>query len=440
MVGALTGVALTSAIPAPLRAQERVSFVRDAEVENTIRAYATPLFAAAGLDPTAIRVHLVNDRSLNAFVAGGLNMFINTGLLMRSENASQVIGVIAHETGHISGGHLVRTRDNLRGAMAETIVAMVLGAAVAAAGGGGAGAAVIAGGTLMAERGLLRYTREMETAADTAAIAVLERTGQSARGLMEFLEVLADQELVAIGRQDPYLRTHPIGRDRVDFVRSHLETSRYANAGPRPEFAQMHRRMRAKLIGFLDASRALQIYKESDTSLEARYARAIAYSRRPDYPRALHLMDQLLAERPNDPYFAEAKGQFLFEAGRPVEALPLYERANQLLPNDPLLMTGLGQVLVDSALAQNNRRAITVLEMARRADPENTEPFRLLAIAYGRDGQIGMANLAQAELAVMTHRQAQARSFADRALRDLPSDSPAWLRAQDIRQAVERRP
>ena len=197
----------------PATAQQRISFVRDAEVENTIRAYATPLFLAAGLDASAITVHLVNDTALNAFVANGLNMYINTGLLMRSENAGQVIGVIAHETGHIMGGHLARLRDGLNGALAESIVALVVGAAAAIASGRpDAGAAVIAGGLQVAERGILRYSRELESAADQAGLTLLDRTGQSAKGLEEFLGVLADQELLAAGRQDPYVRTHQIGR------------------------------------------------------------------------------------------------------------------------------------------------------------------------------------------------------------------------------------
>jgi predicted Zn-dependent protease len=252
---------------APAHAQQKISFVRDAEVEATIREYATPLFAAAGLDPAAIRVHLVNDPSLNAFVANGLNMFINTGLLVRSDHAGQVVGVIAHETGHISGGHLARLRDGLAGATTESILAMVLGAAAAVATGRpDAGAAIIMGGTHVAERGLLRYSREMERSADQAGANLLERTQQSSRGLMEFLDILADQELIAVGRQDPYVRTHPISRERVEFIRNFLTTSRYTETPIPADFAEKHRRMKAKLLGFIDPGRALQVYKENDAS------------------------------------------------------------------------------------------------------------------------------------------------------------------------------
>ncbi len=432
-------VALALASPPAEAQQRRITFVRDAEIENTIRAFATPLFGAAGLDPAATQVHLVNDPSLNAFVANGLNMFINTGLLARSETPGQVIGVIAHETGHIMGGHLARLREGLKGALAESIVALVLGAAAAVASGrADAGAAVIAGGLQSAERGILRYNRELESSADQSAITLLERTGQSAAGLAEFLDILADQELLTENRQDPYVRTHPISRERVEFVRNHVAQSRHSNVPAKREFVEMHARMRGKLYGYLDPARALKVYREPNDALEARYARAVAYSRQPDYPRALALMDSLIAERPNDGYFIETKGQILFEAGRPADALPLFERAAELLPDEALIRIGLAQAQLEFNDAKMTQAAIANLELARRRESDNGSLWRLLAIAYGRDGQLGMVALAQAERALLQNRKAEARAHAERAERTLPSGSPAWLRAQDIRQAAQR--
>jgi predicted Zn-dependent protease len=433
-------LALAAPQPVLAQGQSRISFIRDAEVENTIRAYATPLFTAAGLEPSAIRVHLVNDKALNAFVANGLNMFINTGLLARAEHPGQVIGVIAHETGHITGGQLARFRDGMRGALAETIVAMVAGiAAAVASGNAGAGAAVMAGGIQAAERGLLRYSREMERSADQAGVNLLERTGQSAKGLAEFLDILADQELIAIGRQDPYVRTHPITRERIDFVHDHLSRSRFAAAPPRPEYDMLHRRMRAKLLGYLEPQRALQVHRENDNSVESRYARAIAHSRRPDYPRALALMDSLLADLPGDGYFLEAKGQMLFEMGRPPEALDYYERAVIALPNEPLIRTALGQVQIEMNTREHLRAGIVNLETSARQDPDSSETWRLLSIGYGRENNLGMAALAQAERAMLQGRRVEARGFAERAERQLPAGSAAWLRAQDLRRAAETR-
>ena len=438
LAGALAAFGLMCTPPVQAQ-QQKISFIRDAEVERTIRAYAAPVLTAAGLDPDAIRVHLVNDRSLNAFVANGLNMFINTGLLIRSEHAGQVIGVMAHETGHIAGGHLARLREGLANATTESILAMVLGAAAAVASGNPeAGAAVMMGGSHVAERGLLAYTRDMERQADQAAINLLERSRMSPRGLMEFMEILADQELLAVGRQDPYVRTHPVSQDRVEFLRDALTKVKHANASLPSKFDEMHRRMRAKLIGYLDPTRALQVYKEEDDSLESRYARAIAFSRRPDYPKALALMDTLIAERPNDPYFQEAKAQMLFESGRPAEALPLYEKALLLQPDEPLLRIELARVQIELGAPDQIRAAIKNLEAARLQEPAGAEVWRLLAVAYGRDGQLGMASLAQAERALVQHRRAEARSFAERAERQFDRGTPPWLRAQDIKRAAER--
>lgn len=437
VVGALAALMVVSA-PAAAQQQPRISFIRDAEIENTIRVYATPLFAAAGLDPSAIGVHLVNDRTLNAFVANGLNLFMNTGLLIRARHPGQVIGVIAHETGHISGGHLARMREGMAGAMAEAIVAMVLGAvAGVASGNAGAGMAVMSGGMQIAERGILRYSREMESAADQAGVNLLERTGQSARGMMEFLDILADQELMSVSRQDPYVRTHPITRERVEFVRNFVSQARHTDAPVPAGIDEMHRRMRAKLLGYMEPARALSTYKENDPSLEARYARAIAYSRRPDYGRALSLMDELLRERPDDGYFMEAKAQMLLEAGRPVEAIPLYMQAVERLPNEPLLRTALGHAQVESGKPELLQPAIANLERARQQDPHYAEAWRLLAVAYGRNDQVGMAQLAQAENLSLRGRRGEARAFAERAQRALPPNSPAWQRAEDIKNAYD---
>ncbi|MBM3571072.1 MAG: M48 family peptidase, partial [Alphaproteobacteria bacterium] len=200
------------------------SLIRDTEIENTIRAYGAPVFNAAGLTAESVRIFLVQDRALNAFVAGGQNLFVNTGLLTRAEHAGQVIGVIAHETGHIAGGHLARTQDALRNASATSILAMVLGAAAAVATGKPeAGIAVLQGGQQVAERNLLTYSRAQESAADQAGLAFLERSGLSARGLVEFLEILSHEELLVVARQSPYVRSHPLSRERIEAARDFME-------------------------------------------------------------------------------------------------------------------------------------------------------------------------------------------------------------------------
>ncbi|MBI1244439.1 MAG: M48 family metalloprotease [Alphaproteobacteria bacterium] len=432
-------VALTLAV-SPARAQQRVSFVRDAETESIIRTYATPIFRAAGLNPGDISVHLINDRSLNAFVALGLNMFFHTGLLLRAENPSQVIGVIAHETGHIAGGHLARMPQAIQNSWETMIISLLGAAAAAAAKNGEAAMASVMAGQQIAERQLLSYSRALEASADQAGVNFLDRTQQSSRGFLEFLQILQDQELLSADRQDPYMRTHPVTTERVDFVRHWVETSRYSSVPTPAPLVEMHKRMRAKLLGFTEPQRALQKYKDSDTSMESRYARAFAYYRRGDMMRAIPLADALLAASPNDPYFNETRAQFTYESGKPRDSIPYYEKAVAGVPGNALLLMELAAAQIATEDKALNAASIANLEKARAGEPENAEIWRLLAIAYGRDGQLGMSSLAQAEQAMILGRRVDARAFAERAERLLPPGSPPILRAQDIKSAAERLP
>lgn len=424
----------------PAVAQNRISLIRDAEIEGTIRAYAAPLFAVAGLDPDAVQVYLVNDTRINAFVAGGQRLFLNTGLIMRAKNPNQLSGVIAHETGHIAGGHLARLQDALSTATTTAIIAMLLGiaAAVAAGDGKAAGAAVV-GGTSLAERNLLHYNRGQESAADQAGMSYLDRTGQSARGMLEFFEVLESQELMAAIRQDPYLRSHPLTRERMEAVRAHVARSRHSNAVDPPELMARHARMLAKLRGFLQGpSQTLQQYPLADRSLPARYARAIAYYRMPDLARALPEIDGLIAEYPNDPWFHELKGQILFEHGRVALAEAPYREALRLAPSEPLLRYGLAQVLLERNTVPEATEARALLNEAVRHETRNPSFWRLLAISYGREGNLPMAALSLAEQAAAAGNHRTALQQSIRALGILPRGSPGWLRAEDLRDEARR--
>jgi predicted Zn-dependent protease len=427
--------------PVDVAAQQKLSFIRDTEIENTIRAYATPVFLAAGLDPTSVRIYLVNDKALNAFVAGGQNLFINTGLLMRSEDAGQVIGVIAHETGHIEGGHLARSHDAIRNATAESILAMVLGAvAGVAAGRPDLGSAVMAGGQNTALRSYLRYSQTQEGSADSAAMRYLDETGQSANGLLEFMKTLEGEELLPASRQDPYLRTHPLSRDRILALENFVAKSPNSNAAVKAEFEEMHQRMVAKLYGFLDSPvTTLRRYPLSDTSVAARYAQTLAFWRKLDMPAALAHIDALIAEYPSDPYFHELKGQMLYETGHAAEALHPYETAVRLLPDAPLLRIGLADVqlaLDDPALLDP---AIANLRAALFRESNTPSVWRQLGIAYGRKGDEVQSSLALAEEALLIGDKPKARYHAGKAETLLPVGSPGWLQAEDILQAAEKK-
>ena len=322
-------VTLASILAAVVPAKPQgMSLIRDAEIENTIRAYAAPLLEAAGLGEGAVKLHIVNDPNINAFVAGGPNLFLSSGMLAAAEEPGEIVGVLAHEIGHIAGGHLVRTRDAMENASAEMILATVLAAGAIIAGEGEVGSAVLSGGQAMAQQSFLRYSRAQEEAADQAAVRLLERTGQSAAGLLRMFQRLEERERLSLGDTNSYARTHPLTRERIRFVRDHVARTQGAQ-DPTPEEARLaHRRMVAKLKGFLDKpEETFRAYPDEDRSMEARYARAIAHYRIPDLQRALAELDAMLTNHPDDPWFHELKGQVLFENGRVREAIAPYSRA-----------------------------------------------------------------------------------------------------------------
>ncbi|MGH7090084.1 MAG: M48 family metalloprotease, partial [Stellaceae bacterium] len=413
-------------------ADQGMSFIRDAEIENIIRTWWTPIILAAGLDPSAVHIYIVNDPSLNSFVAGGQNLFLNTGTLLRSDSPNQIVGIMAHETGHIAGGHLSREGGAQRNAMIESLIAMAAGAAVAVAGhSADAGAAAMLGGASLGEQSLMAYSVTQEAAADHAAMTFLDRAHMSARGLLQFFGILQQDQLLSGEREDPYLRDHPLTADRIAYVKQHVASSRWSNVPDPPAWIEMHRRMKAKLAAFLDPpAETLQQYKADDRSVAARYARAIAYYRIPELPQALRLIDGLIKQEPGNPYFEELKGQMLFENGHVKEAIAPYEQAVRLAPQVALLRIELAQVEVEDGDPALLPKAIVNLNNAATYEGDNSELWRLLAVAYGRSGNMGMATLALAEQAITNGDWTEAHGEAMRAVKLLPPGAQRQ-RAQD---------
>ena len=320
--------------------------LRDAEIENGIKAMASPIWRAAGLEPNDVGIYLVQDNQLNSFVAGGQAIFLNSGLILKAENPNQLLGVIAHETGHISGGHVLRAKEAMRNASIESIIAMVAAAGASVLGRSGA---PLLGAQGVGERSFLQFSMAQEATADHAALNFLDRSCQSARGLLKFFEILQTGELLAGERQESWVRTHPLTQQRVQYVRDHVDQGRCSNAPDPPGSVEMLRRIKAKLHAFLDdPSKTLASYPENDRSPLARYARAIAYYRIPKLDKALPEIDGLIRDFPNDPYYRELKGQMLFENGRVRDALRPYEDAVKLAPSAALLRMSLSQVYIES--------------------------------------------------------------------------------------------
>ena len=410
-----------------------LSLVRDAEIEQTLIRMAAPIFQAAGLPPASVEILMVNDRSLNAFVAGGRRIFLFTGLMTELETPEELLGVIAHETGHIAGGHEARRAINLRNAQGPALIGLLAGIAAGAAGGGDAAAAIAGGTQGVLGRTLLRYNRAEEASADQAALSYLERAGIDPQGLLEVLERFRGQEVLAIGNLDPYVLTHPLSTERMSLIERRVGVLAGRTWPEDPQQAYRHARLRAKLAGFLqDPSRVIaRLQGQPETELTL-YERAIALHRLPDPDAAVTAVDRLIAMRPGDPFYLELKGQILLESGRAAAAIPAYREAVRLAPGEPLLKAGLGRALLQSDDPAANAEALRILEDARRDDPADASALRDLATAYDRAGDRGMATLATAERYALVGDIDSAVSLAERASGILPQGSPGWLRAQDI--------
>ncbi len=423
---------LASAVPASARG---LPLIRDAEIENTIRAYSAPVFSAIGVAEGDVRVHIVNNRRLNAFVAGGRHIFINTGLLMEADDAGMVIGVLAHEAGHIVAQHLTQLRGAIREAQVEQILTFILAAGAGiATGDGQATGAVASLGSSIVNGTLYRFTRGMETEADEFALATLDRIGISARGMARLMQRLMSQEALLGAQQAPYLRTHPLTRSRLDRIQRHMKESPHTDRPTPARFRRMHTRLRAKLEGFLaPPAEVVARYEAAKPSLPARYALAVAHHRAGRLDRALARIDSLIAEMPRDPYFHELKGQILLERGKARRAARSYAEAVRLAPGEALIRAAYAHALLQTGAPAEVPKALQHLIAATSRDKTFAEGWRLRAIAHGRMKQIGESAAALAEYYLLLRDPGEVRRQVRRAERLLKPGSEAWRRVQDIR-------
>jgi len=437
----VTATALVGA-GAPARAQKEKGppVVRDAEIEQLLRDYTQPILRTAGLAQQNVQVVIINDRSFNAFVADGRRIFVNGGALMESETPNQIIGVLAHETGHIAGGHLARMREAMASATTQSIIAMLLGAGALVAAGrsggadlGQAGAAAIAGPTIAIQNTMIGYMRAQEEQADRAGVKFLTATGQSAKGMYETFKRMADQVLYQIRYINPYLQTHPLPNERVAALEGLAKASPYWDHKDPPALQARHDLMRAKLYGFIERPDGVaRRYPPSDTSLAARYARAISAYRFSDPRVALGQIEALIQAQPQNPYFYELKGQAFLEAGKPAEAIAPLRHAAQLAPNPALIQIMLGQALVATHDRVHVDEAIPMLQAAVLREPDTPDAYAQLAMAYGQKNDLARADLASAQAAFMRGDIKTARENATRDKARFPGGSPGRVKADDL--------
>lgn len=418
-------------------AQADMRFIRDQETEDALHMFSRPIFQQAGLSPAAVRFILVEDDSLNAFVAGGQNIFIHTGLLLETVEISELLGVIAHETGHIASGHLFRTQMAVDDITMQAMLINILGLAAAiGTGGKGAGAAMTAGSTF-AQRSFFKHSRVQESAADQSGVRYLKDSHLPMDGFLSFMEKLSSQELLPESQQSEYVRTHPLTRDRIDFLQTTLDSQRTKGQVP-PEWIEKNKRIRAKLFGYLFPERAVN---NTGTDIADRYGRAIALYRRGRTAEALAEMDKLIAAENKNPWFYELKGQTLFENGRVAESVEPLKNAVAYAPHSGLLRVAYAHALLESNKGDDKtlKEAVSQLKTSLRSEPYQTRTHRLLAIAYGRMGEEGMSHLHLAEEAYIRGNFSFARREVVLAQKSLPKNSPGWLRADDILAGIRKK-
>jgi predicted Zn-dependent protease len=429
----LIGALAAALLPAAAYAQAAPADIRDTEIEAIIRKQAEPIFAAAGLSPGDVKIHIVGDRSLNAFVAQGQQMFLFTGFLQETENPNQMLGVIAHETGHMAGGHLARSGDMTKAAMTPFLLTLGLGILAAAAGAPDAAAALLSSSQYFGTLGALGYSRTQEAAADQAAITYLNRADLSSKGLVDFFDNFRYEEVFSEARRFPFFQSHPISSNRIELLRRRAEEQKAYDKPDSPEALEDHAVMKAKLHGFMEPPAQTFIkYKETDKSFPARYARAIAYYKASETDRAIKAIDALIEERPTDPYLYELKGQVLFESGRTKESEAPHRKSVELMPKAPLLRINLAQSIIAQDDPKRSDEVIGELQRALAFEKDNAFAWRLMAQAYDAKGDAGQARLAAAEERYSIGDLPQARIFALRAREMLTKDTPEWRRATDI--------
>lgn len=417
----------------PVAAQ---SMLRDAETEALFQDMIDPLAEAAGLHKGAIEIVLVNDPSINAFVAGGQRIYVHSGLINAADSANEVQGVLAHELGHVMGGHVIRSSEGMSKASNISILSMLLGVAAMAAGAGEAGAGVMALGQQAAMGSYLAFSRVQESSADAASVEYLSKAGISGKGSVAFFKILQNQEFRYGYRQDDqaaFYRTHPLTGDRIQRLQADFEKDPAWDKQPDPDLERRFKRIKAKLYGYLASPGAtLRSYPEYMTDVPARYARAYAYHKDARIDKALAETDALLATAPDDPYFLELKGQVLLESGRPTDALAPLRKAVEVTGNSPLIAATFGHALIATEDQSHFDEAESVLKTSVARDRENPFAWYQLGTVYAAKGDMPRARLASAEQLVMTNRPAEALQNAEAAERGLPTGSPDWIRAQDV--------
>lgn len=419
VIGLICSVLLQSAFLSDASAAS-ISLISDEETEQFLARQLRPVFKAADIPFNRNNIYIVNDDSLNAFVGDGNNMFVHTGTLMKANDENEIAGVLAHETGHIMGGHILRQKIKLQNMQQISLASMLAaGAAAAATGRADAAIAIMMGTQSSMLNAMLAYQVEEERSADESAVKLLQKTEQSPAGMRNFMKKIDRQNRLNGIAENPYFRTHPVTAERISFLNNAVRQSPFpAPAQPSNEFL----RIKAKLSAFMEEPRkVLQKYPPSDKSTPARYAQAIVFFRMLKLNQSLKILNELIAEEPENPYFHELKGQIFMETGKIKPARTEYQKALSLLPNSALFQINPAQaVLEDNPNRNELEHTAEILNKSLLQRPD-TYGWLLLSRAYGGLNDAANSNYAAAEYSLRIGAAETARRQANTALTANPS-------------------
>ncbi|MBR5599177.1 MAG: M48 family metalloprotease [Alphaproteobacteria bacterium] len=166
-----------------------LSIIIDEETESWLEDVLSPIMKEANIPISRDKIHIVKDSSLNAFVGDANHMFIHTGTLLKASNTNEIEGVLAHETGHILGGHILRLKIQMKSIEKASLASLIAAAGAAAVSGrGDAAIAVVLGTQSSAINAITAYQITEERAADETAINLLSKQNKSITGLKNFME------------------------------------------------------------------------------------------------------------------------------------------------------------------------------------------------------------------------------------------------------------
>ncbi len=411
------------------------NIIRDSEIEAILQEIMVPIFKIAGLDPKHLNLYIVASSEINAAASLDYSIFINTGLITKAKTLDEVVGVLAHETGHLALGHVARFEDSIRRSSIIAMASMALGIVAGIAGSTDAALGTILAGQQLAMGSLMHYSQGQEASADQAAVRFLDQLGWTAKGLSSFMNYLAKQELRSVDRQDAYMRTHPLSSLRVEMLDSAISQLKKPGKPLPSHLYERFKRMVVKIKAFMTSPMTMLMqHPPSKTSYLDRYARAIAYYRQGSLNDSMRELETLLKINPKDAYLHELKGQILFENGKIEDSYVTYKKAVALAPRSALIRLSMVQALMERKNA-NLQEAFKELHIVLQKEDKNPMAWHLLAVIYGKQGKQGLSALALSEKALTLADPDQALSQAKRALH-LTKDKTALIRAKDIVEMV----